>query len=350
MNHEYVGNLHIHSTHSDGTATVEQIAAAARRARLSFVGINDHFSLKGLRAGEEGWRDGIAVLIGSELNEDYNHYLAYGISEEIPNDTDNPQNVIEAVNRQGGIGFIAHPFELGSPLHDGGHAFNWTRWDVNGYAGMSIWNFSSTWKGNARNYPQALYYYYNMRAPNLDPLPETIAKWDELLKTRRVVAIGGSDNHGATVKVLFGLIRGKIFDYEYAFRAVNTHILLKDELPKDFDAAKQAIFDALRRGNCFVACGLFEDPRGFRFYAETKNGIAGMGEEVSLADSPTLVVKSPARAHIRFIHSGRLAKEEFSFSSTFKPDSPGPVRAELHLAHSRKKTRAWIYSNPLHVA
>jgi len=257
--------------------------------------------------------------------------------------------VIDAVNRQGGLGFLAHPFELGSPLHDGGHAFNWTRWDASGYTGICIWNFSSIWKGNAQNHLKALYYYYNMRAPNLDPLPDTIAKWDELLQTRKVVAIGGSDNHGAKVKALFGLIRGKIFDYEYAFRAVNTHILLKNELPKDFGAARQAIYSALRRGNCFVACSLFEDPRGFRFYAETKNGIANMGEEVSLADSPTLIVRSPARAHIRFIHSGRIVKSELSTASSYKPSSPGPYRAELHLPRSKGKTRAWIYSNTIYL-
>jgi hypothetical protein len=349
LDKEYAGNLHIHSTFSDGTATVEEIAAAARRAGLSFVGINDHFHLKALQAGREGLLGGVVVIIGSELNEDYNHYLAYGIIEEIPSDTAHPQNVISAVKKQGGIGFIAHPYELGSPLHDGGHAFNWTRWDVNGFTGMSIWNFSSIWKGNVRNHFQGLYYYYNIAAANLDPLPDTLKKWDELLSTRKVVAIGGSDNHGAKVKALLGLIRGKVFDYEYAFRAVNTHVLLKNELPQDFAAAKRTIFDALRQGNCFVACSLFENPRGFRFYAETKNGIVNMGEEASLADSPMLFVKSPVPAHIRFIQSGRIVKEDLANASSFTPDSPGPCRVEVHLPRGKGRTRGWIYSNPIYL-
>jgi hypothetical protein len=141
-----------------------------------------------------------------------------------------------------------------------------------------------------------------------------------------------------------------VFDYEYAFRAVNTHILLKDELPNEFGAAKKAIYDALRQGRCFVANSLFEDPRGFRFYAETKKGAADMGDEVLLADSPALVVKSPARAHIRFIHSGRIVKEDLAASSSFKPDSPGPYRVEARLPQSRGKTRAWVYSNPIYVS
>jgi hypothetical protein len=345
---EYVGNLHIHSTYSDGTATVEEIAAAAKRAGIHFVGINDHFNLKGLREGKEGWRDGVAVLIGCELNERHNHFLAYNISEEIPSDTANPQNVIDAANRQGGFGFLAHPFEIGSPLHDGGHAFTWNRWDVNGYTGMCIWNFSSVWKGNARNILSGLYYFYNIGAANLDPLDETIAKWDELLKTRRVVAIGGSDNHGMKVKALLGLIHGRLFEYEYAFRAVNTHVLLPDELPTDFDEAKRAIYDALRKGHCFVGCGLFEDPRGFRFEAQTRNGIATMGEQVSMKDLPTLAASAPARGLIRFIHNGRILKSEMARESTLRIGEPGPYRVEVRLPRPFNKTRAWIFSNPIY--
>ncbi len=349
MYREYAGNLHVHSRYSDGKATIEEIAAAARRAGLDFVGINDHFNLKGLREGKEGWHDGIAVLIGCELNERHNHFLAYNITEEIPSDTANPQNVIDATKKQGGFGFIAHPFEAGSPLHDGGHAFTWNRWDVNGYTGMSIWNFSSIWKGNARSFLSGLYYYYNIRAADLDPLGDTLAKWDELTRTRKVVAIGGSDNHGVRIRVLFGLMSGRLFDYEYAFRAVNTHVLLRDEMPADFDAAKRAVYDALQEGRCFVACGLFADPRGFRFEAEGRNGTAVMGERVLLSDAPTLVASAPARGLIRFIHKGRVVKSETAKEASLRVSEPGPYRVEVRLPRAFGKTRAWIFSNPIYV-
>ncbi|MBI4831652.1 MAG: CehA/McbA family metallohydrolase [Candidatus Lindowbacteria bacterium] len=347
---EYVGNLHIHSKYSDGTATIEEIAAAARRAGLNFVGVNDHFNLKGLREGKEGWREEVAVLIGCELNERYNHFLAYNINREIPSNTANPQAVIDATRAQGGFGFLAHPFELGTPLHDGGHTFIWNRWDVTGYTGISIWNFSSIWKGNARTTLSGLYYYYNIGAANLDPLEETLAKWDELTQTRRVVAIGGSDNHGVKLKKFFGLIRGKFFDYEYAFRAVNTHVLLRGEMPKDFVEAKRSIYDALKEGRCFVACSLFADPRGFKFEAETKNGAAAvMGGQISLKDSPTLVATSPSRGLIRFIHKGREIKSELAQKASLKVAEPGPYRVEVRLPRAFGKTRAWIFSNPIYV-
>ena len=80
-----------------------------------------------------------------------------------------------------------------------------------------------------------------------------------------------------------------------------------------------------------------------------KNGIVNMGEDVSLADSPTLIVKSPTRAFIRFIHSGRVVKEELAASSSLKPESPGPYRVEVRLPRPKGKTRAWIYSNAVSV-
>jgi hypothetical protein len=346
---EYTGNFHIHSKYSDGTATIEEIAEAAKRAGLAFVGINDHHHLKGLHRGEEGRRNGVAVLVGTELNRLANHYLAYNIKEEIPSNTDNPQAVIDAVAAQGGIGFIAHPFELGSPLHDDGHRFLWNRWDATGYTGMGIWNFTSVWKGHATNRFSALCFYHNIRAADLDPLPETLAKWDELTRARKVVAIGGSDNHGVKFKTFAGLIRGTVFDYEYAFRAVNTHVLLPGEMPADFDAAKEAIYAALEAGRCFVACGLFADPRGFRFEAETASGGVPMGGDVSLSDSPTLTVKAPSRGIIRIIHNGRLIKSETGVRMSLRPDAPGPYRAEVRLPRAFGKTRAWIFSNPIYV-
>jgi hypothetical protein len=74
-----------------------------------------------------------------------------------------------------------------------------------------------------------------------------------------------------------------------------------------------------------------------------------MGEEASLADSPMLSVKSPAHAHIRFIQSGRIVKEELANASSFTPDSPGSCRVELRLPRGKGKTRGWIYSNPIYL-
>ena len=58
------GVLHVHSVHSDGVGDVDEIVAAAKRARLDFVIITDHndFDLK----PQERYSDGVLVIVGQE--------------------------------------------------------------------------------------------------------------------------------------------------------------------------------------------------------------------------------------------------------------------------------------------
>ncbi|MDQ6605464.1 MAG: DNA polymerase/3'-5' exonuclease PolX [Actinomycetota bacterium] len=75
------GDLHSHTTASDGTASIEQMASAAREAGYEYLAITDHSSSMGfgadvspdeLRAQIERIRgmqvEGIELLIGSEVN------------------------------------------------------------------------------------------------------------------------------------------------------------------------------------------------------------------------------------------------------------------------------------------
>ncbi|HBQ25606.1 MAG TPA: hypothetical protein DD791_04350, partial [Syntrophomonas sp.] len=108
---EYKGHIHIHSRYSDGGGKVKQIAARAAKAGLDFIIVTDHCNLDGLYAGEEGYQSGVLVMIGMEVNQECSHYLALGVKEVVANNDQNPQTVIDEVNRQKGIGIIAHPFE-----------------------------------------------------------------------------------------------------------------------------------------------------------------------------------------------------------------------------------------------
>jgi hypothetical protein len=140
-----------------------------------------------------------------------------------------------------------------------------------------------------------------------------------------------------------------IFDYEYVFRAVNTHVLLPEAMPTEFADAKRAIYYALREGCCFVACSLFADPRGFRYYAETADGKIPTGSDISLKNSPVLSVTTPAPGLIRFIQNGREIKSDMGTEASLRVDEPGPCRVEVRLPHGQSKTRAWIFSNPIYV-
>src|SRR5215212_10338723 len=106
--------IHVHSTYSDGTGTVPEIARAAQRAGVDVVLLTDHDTLEAKRRGEERWYDGVLVLVGEEVSPtDRDHFLAFGIDKEIDRRLTGPE-ICEAVAAAGGFGFAAHPFSRGS--------------------------------------------------------------------------------------------------------------------------------------------------------------------------------------------------------------------------------------------
>ncbi|MEA1960630.1 MAG: PHP domain-containing protein [Bacillota bacterium] len=71
---EYIGNLHIHSSYSDGSKDIKQIACDAARAGLDFIIVTDYNQLTALQKGQEKYYDDVLVLVGSEINKEKNHY------------------------------------------------------------------------------------------------------------------------------------------------------------------------------------------------------------------------------------------------------------------------------------
>jgi predicted metal-dependent phosphoesterase TrpH len=74
---EYVGNLHIHTTRSDGGGDTKEIAEVARAVGLDFIILNDHSYLTQLHLEDQGYHKGILVLVGSEIGTSSHHYLVF---------------------------------------------------------------------------------------------------------------------------------------------------------------------------------------------------------------------------------------------------------------------------------
>ena len=88
--HEYVGIIHIHSTYSDGSQTIQEIAKIAQDLSLDFLMFTDHNTLQAKRDQIEGWHSGVLVIIGYEMNDenDLNHYLIFNLNQELQDDLD----------------------------------------------------------------------------------------------------------------------------------------------------------------------------------------------------------------------------------------------------------------------
>jgi len=349
---EYVGHLHIHTSFSDGSGSVEEVAEAARKAGLDFIGITDHNTLGGKHRGLEGVHHGVLVLFGVELNNEKNHYLSFNVEEEIPPNTANPQEVIDAVNAQGGFGYLAHPVEKSNPFVMEGKSFEWTAWDVEGFTGLEIWNFGSQWRLAFKNRLTALFWYYvNTYYPSRFPDEEGLQKWDELNKKRLVLGFGGSDAHNFPAKL--GPVKIVLFPYEFLFRTINTHVVLQEELESDFASAKRQLFTALKSGHFFTASDYLKPARGFRFYAFNENSSeqpVHMSGEIPHSTSTALHLTSPSsRCLIRLIKDGEVVNETKKQYLGFKVLAPGSFRAEVYWRSPRGKLYPWIYSNPIRV-
>lgn len=346
--HNYAGNIHIHSTYSDGTGSIEEIAAAANAANLDFVIITDHLTRDG--AHEEGKYGRTHVIVGVELNQQANHYLAMDTTALIEDYSPEPQKTIDEVNRQGGFGFLAHPFEKGSHLVTEGAAYPWIDWTVSGFTGIELWNYSSQWKGKATSRWKIFLWYFGDRdAPvKTGPPRQCLKLWDAYTREKPVVGIGGTDAHA--IKFRVGFYTMEIFPYRDLFHTINTYICLPEKLHKEVPVARKQIMEALKKGNCYICFDRYRG--GYNFYFGAFNGSEEipMGEKTKLKDKLRLQVKAPQRrSYIRLIRNGELICECKSQHLDYKVSTPGTYRAEVYFCPLFGRRRPWIYSNPVYI-
>jgi len=346
--YEYVGNLHIHTRRSDGGGTTSEIVKAARRVGLDFIGLNDHSYLTALHLEEEGYHAGVLVLVGSEIGTRFHHYLAYNIKDQIDDERLSPQQVIDAVAAQGGFGFIAHPFERGMPFMEGGIAYTWNDWSVQGFTGICIWNFSSRWKENVRSFWSALFHLLFKTYTLKGPSTRTLSTWDQRCLDERIVAIGGSDAHGLPVGK--GLIRFTPLTYDYLLNTINTHVVLNTPLEGDSIGDKGLVYRSLKEGSCFLAHDGLAPSRGFRFTFR-KDGdrrSVGMGGEAEFGHG-LLEVLLPHHGLIRVIRNGALYKMGYGRELAVRAYEKGVYRVEVMRKTVICGLRPWIFSNPIYL-
>jgi len=350
---EAVGNLHVHTPYSDGTLYHRDVADAALRAGLDFLVFTDHNVLV---KGVEGWheRDGKRVLIltGEEIHDQTrqpqkNHLLVYGAERELASLAADPQALIDGANQAGGMAFLAHPFDPPVPF-TGDSDLSWVSWEVEGYQGIELWNFMTSFKALLTSRLAAIRHAYNPDLAMDGPPPQTLQKWDELLAAgKKVTAIGNADAHGRTYRM--GWLERVIFPYDFLFRAVNTHILMDSPFTGDPQADKEKVLSALRMGHAFVGCGLPAPARGFRFSGQGSKGAGLMGDTFPVRNGVTLQISAPRRATLRMVRNGQeIGLWENRESALHTAAQPGAYRAEAHLMY-KNRLRGWIYSNPIYV-
>jgi hypothetical protein len=108
----YRGNLHTHTTQSDGRRSPEDAIAWYREQGYDFLALSDHWVLTPGRAVSQGF----ITLTATELNGEGYHLLVAGLAELPPRALEHrPQAVIDHVKAQGALAYIAHPYWTGRP-------------------------------------------------------------------------------------------------------------------------------------------------------------------------------------------------------------------------------------------
>ncbi len=184
----YKAQQHTHSIWSDGRQTITQNVGYAVDRGFSILVSTDHSTR--VTADEiphmeeeilKNNRDGFLSVYGDEVsyNKSTNppnegHLLAIGISEFIDHNHKQPQEVFRECRAQGGLAFIAHPYNT---------PYNYRDWDAPGYSGIEIWNGAD-------------YNVFCNEGGVWTPTRNSVKKWDELNRLgRRLVGIANADAH-----------------------------------------------------------------------------------------------------------------------------------------------------------
>jgi len=335
---EVEGVYHLHTRHSDGRGRVESIVRTARREGLDFLILTDHGNPNRASVAEQGWRDGLLLLAGSELNVNRGHLVGLGFAVPERDFSRVAEEAVAELNARGGFAVIAHPYSK----------TRWTWGEPAGYAGIEIINADNELQNNFPRlipYAPTLLVRPTLALLRLIDYPEpNLRKWDEMTAASRVGGYYSTDAH-----VFYGAL----------LRAVRLHVLLDARLPQpgaDFAAASAALYGALREGRFYSAIDAAAEADGFRFEARAVDGTNHpMGAEVVLdpAAPPVLAATVPFdfATETRLVRGGRVVDRTTEASLLYKAAEPGAYRVEVYLRErSPLSPRVpWILSNPVYV-
>lgn len=291
---ELRGAFHVHTRRSDGSGSLDEVAAAASRAGLDFVIVTDHGN--GSRPPETPqYRSGVLMMDAVEISTTGGHYVALGLPVTPYPLAGEPRDVVEDVRRLGGLGIVAHPDSAKRSLV-------WRDWglEVDGFEWL---NADSEWRDESREQLLTTLLQYPWRPAEsvvaLFDRPEvTLRRWDEAgARGRRWVALPGLDAHAR-----FGWqglpdegdegpegddsgFSLAVPSYESMFRSMTARVEVDRASTGDARGDAEAVLRAIRGGRVYSV--LDGAARGGRveFFAETPAGLTRMGEWQPASDA-----------------------------------------------------------------
>lgn len=348
------GAYHVHSSRSDGTGTLDDIAAAAARAGLQFVVLADHGD--GTRAPQPPqYRAGVLCIDGVEISTEFGHYVAIDLPTTPYPLAGHPREVIEDVRRFGGFGVAAHP---GSPKP----ALRWTDWEAP-FDGLEWLNADSEWRDElwaslGRGLLTYAFRPVETLAALLDRPRDILQQWERVTATRRVPGIAGADAHARLgfrqgVDPYQDRVLARLPSYEVSFRAFANHVILDRPLTGDAAADARLVNDGIREGRVYTSVGGFAALASFEAQATSGPAMARIGEylEVSAPVAIAARIAGPPGTTMVVTRDGTTVYEVAEPALRIDVGTqPGAYRLEARLPpHLNRSTMPWVLTNPIYV-
>jgi hypothetical protein len=339
--YHYSGVIHVHTTESDGTKSIEEVAAIGQEFGLDFMMFTDHMTLSNRDKGKEGFYGHTLVTVGYEHNDpdDNNHYLLFDSPRVYPKEMPVGE-FVAAGARDRAIGIIAHPDEIRNRL--GKYPpYPWTDWSVEGFQGVELWNQMSEWMERLSTFNQ-LVMAFSPRKSMVGPTQRLLKQWDEISRLRKCVGVASVDAHAFPVRMW--PLTVEIFPYKVHFKCLRTYVLLREPMSADFAMAKTQLYDALRDCRAYFANIRWGAPDGFTFVAHGGSEKVASGGGLKDVKDARIEIALPERAEIRLLRDGEMVLEANAHEAEYAVQGLGIYRVETW-----KRGRAWIFSNHIRI-
>ncbi len=107
-------DLHVHTTHSDGISSVEEVLKKAEEVGLTGIAITDHDTVAGIEEAKKiAKKLDLEFIPGVEITTQYGDLLALNVEEVVKGEI---MEIIDKIHELGGIVAIAHPFVGNFPV------------------------------------------------------------------------------------------------------------------------------------------------------------------------------------------------------------------------------------------
>jgi len=347
------GIVHVHSRRSDGSGTVDDIAAAAARAGLRFVIFTDHGDAT-RRPDPAEYRSGVLCIDAVEISTDGGHLVALGLPKAPYPLGGEPRDVVEDVARLGAFSIAAHP---GSPKP----GLRWVEWTAP-FDGLEWLNFDSEWRDESVSTIARTLFTYPVRGAEslallLDRPDGVLRRWDVLTKRRRVVAVAAADAHArfGTRGVGEGAQGGMsihVPTYEQVFRTFSI-TLPQARLTGNAALDARTVLAEIRRGHVYSSIDALAAPAQMAFSATSGTQQATGGDTLAAAGPITVKVQTdaPPDARITLLKDGAVTQTSTGPALEYHAGPDAAVyRVEVKVSHAPGEPPVpWMLSNPIYV-